>query len=177
MRKLANEDKPQVVTPCSEGCFCSAAAAICEKGERCDVDAKVCSPLSECRAPVGRPMMEIDHPMQESFDTAPVDGWEDMKLSLPEIPILGKDKTGAVLGFINGSRIMDLSGTYLGEVDFASEEISKDGVPFGRLERWSNGYMIIVEDVVVGKLEERFLEGMNATFQCLHHHFVVGRVS
>ena len=168
---------PLLVADSSEGCFCSAAAAICEKGERCDVDAKVCSPLAECRAPGGRPMMEIDHPTQESFDTAPVDGWEDMKLSLPEIPILGKDKTGAVLGFINGSRIMDSSGTYLGEVDFASEEISKDGVPFGRLERWSNGYMIIVEDVVVGKLEERFLEGMNATFQCFHHHFVVGRVS
>ena len=122
-------------------------------------------------------MMQIDHPTQESFDTDPMDGWEDMKLSLPEIPILGKDATGAVLGFINGSSIFDLSGTYLGEVDFEREEISKDGVTFGRLERWSNGYMIIVEDVVVGRLEERFLEGMNATFQCFHHHFVVGRVS
>ena len=168
---------PLLVADSSDGCLCSAAEAICEKGERCDVDEKVCSPLAECQSPEGRPMMAIDHPTQESFDTDPMDGWEDMKLSLPEIPILGKDSTGAVLGFINGSSIFDLSGTYLGEVDFTREEISKDGVTFGRLERWSNGYMIIVEDIVVGKLEERFLEGMNATFQCFHHHFVIGRVS
>ena len=168
---------PLLVAASSDGCLCSAADAICEKGERCDVDAKVCSPLAECPAPEGRPKMAVDHPTQESFDTDPVDGWEDMKLTLPQIPILVKDPvTGGILGFINESRIMDLSRTYIGEVDFENKEISKDGVTFGRLERWSNGYMMIVGDRAVGRLEERFMEGMNATFQCFHHHFVIGRV-
>ena len=145
--------------------------------KRCDVDAKVCSPLAECPAPEGRPIMEAEHPKQESFETSPLDGWDEMKLTLPEIPILIKDTTGAVVGFINESKIMDSNQMYLGDVDFAKAEISKDGDLIGRLERWSNGMMVIAEDNVVGKLEERFLEGMNATFHCFHHHFVIGRVS
>ena len=168
---------PLLVADSTEGCLCSAADAICKQGERCDAEAKVCSPLAECAAPEGRPAMEEDHPTQESFDVTPVDGWEDMKLNLPEIPILIKDTTGAVVGFINESKIMDPTQIYLGEVDFETEEISKDGVVFGRLERWSNGYMVITEEGVLGKLEERFLEGMNASFQCLHHHFVIEGVS
>ena len=168
---------PLLVADSIDGCVCSAADAICEKGERCDAEAKVCSPLAECPAPEGRPTMKDDHPTQESFDTDPVDGWDDMKLNLPEIPILIKDATGEVVSFINESKIMDPSRTFLGEVDFETEEISKDGAVFGRLERWSNGYMVITEDGVLGKLEERFLEGMNASFQCFHHHFVIGRVS
>ena len=168
---------PLLVAHSYEGCLCSAADAICEKGERCDVDAKVCSPLAECPAPEGRPIMEAEHPDQESFETSPLDGWDQMNLSLPEIPILIKDTTGAVVGFINESKIMDSNQMYLGDVDFAKAEISKDGDLIGRLERWSNGMMVIAEDNVVGKLEERFLEGMNATFHCFHHHFVIGRVS
>ena len=168
---------PLLVADSTEGCLCLAANAICEQGERCNAETKVCSPLAECAAPEGRPAMEEDHPKQESFDVSPIDGWEDMKLTLPEIPILIKDTTGAVVAFINESKIRDPGQIYLGEVDFETEEISKDGAVFGRLERWSNGYMAITEDGVLGKLEERFLEGMNASFQCFHHHFVIEGVS
>ena len=168
---------PLLVANTTDGCLCSAAETICEKGERCDAEAKVCSPLAECPAPEGRPSIKDDHPTQESFDTTPVDGWDDMKLTLPEIPILIKDTNGAVVAFINESKIRDPGRIYLGEVDFETEEISKDEVVFGRLERWSNGYMAITEDGVLGKLEERFLEGMNASFKCIHHHFVIAGVS
>ena len=169
---------PLLVADSYEGCLCSAAAAICEKGQRCDLDGKVCSPLAECPAPEGRPKMAAAHPTQESFETEPVDGWDDMKLTLPEIPILIKDQAGAVVAIMNDSKILNSSRReYIGEVDVANEEILRHGALFGRLERWSNGYMVIANESVVGRLEERFVEGMNSTFQCFHHHFVVGRVS
>ena len=169
---------PLLVADSYEGCLCSAAAAICEKGQRCDLDGKVCSPLAECPAPEGRPKMAVAHPTQESFETEPVDGWDDMKLTLPEIPILIKNQAGAVVAIMNDSKILNSSRReYIGEVDIANEEILRHGVLFGRLERWSNGYMVIANGSVVGRLEERFVEGMNSTFQCFHHHFVVGRVS
>ena len=79
---------------------------------------------------------------------------------------------------MNDSKILNSSRhEYIGEVDIANEEILRHGALFGRLERWSNGYMVIANRSVVGRLEERFVEGMNSTFQCFHHHFVVGRVS
>ena len=99
-----------------------------------------------------------------------------------KLGILGGGQLGKMLmydvkSYDLDTKIMDSNQAYLGDVDFAKAEISKDGAPIGRLERWSNGMMVIAEDNVVGKLEERFLEGMNATFHCFHHHFVIGRVS
>ena len=84
--------------------------------------------------------MAAAHPTQESFETEPVDGWDNMKLTLPEIPILIKNQAGAVVAIMNDSKILNSSRReYIGEVDIATEQILRHGALFGRLERWSNG--------------------------------------
>ena len=166
------------------GCLCPEAGSICEVGQRCDVAGAECSPPTECPNPAGNVDMLDDHPDQTMFNTSEADGWEDMNLTMPEIPILIKAMNGTVVGYIKWlDGKVDLSDDVpIGIVDIETESVS-----MGRLQRWSNGLMVLIGDFntnttttiipPIGRVEEKFLEGMMATFQCVHHFFITDGVS
>ena len=166
-----------LVADTAVGCICGQS--ICARGESCNLAASTCSLPVECPAPAGRPDMLADYPDQLLYNTSEIETWEDLNVEMGVMPVLIKAEDGTVVGSMNMSIIRTVKGTVLGELDPETEDIvDENNAILGKVERWSNGNMVILEDgTVFGRLEERFIEGMNATFRCDYHYHISKGVS
>jgi hypothetical protein len=115
------------------------------------------------------------------FDTDEMAAWPELNLTIPEMPQLIRAENGTVVGHMNSSHLWGAGGQVVGEV---GEEgvIQVAGLDWGKVQRWSNGTMVLNTSTpggaeVFGRIEERFLEGMNMTLKCSHHQFIVDGVS